>query len=492
MHEGDGLLDIASSVACLQGDRIRGTWLTCELIQTTVGRIGPTTPFPDPERARTEIREGTRTLQVDTKGILMHIDRTHEIAVAAKPAATADPISSFGFVLASGTPAAGSSFGTGRARDASLLAFVREVVDVASVFPQRHATIVVPPAGPAADAVRIADEERADVMRDAEVDDFACGLMPQVTDAPLRPAAHLVLCALELLPAPRVFLAAVLLFGELARLLAPLPLEGTDAAPGDDQGFTGAGGHGGQVDFPQVDRRLHPAGSRFRLGDFDADVQLEAPVPHQHARSGVLRQGERQHHAPFFPVDGQGGPLDGIQRFGAPGILHAHLGMLPAQRARRLNVGEEGVDDLLHLLSIEGEPAFGGVLQLPLSRPPGMVHAGHFVGLHAEIPDLGGFLLRRFEAAEEGWRETSQAIDAHCFHTRLFFLSARKTGISRMDRWPSGVAFTPSPRRERALPLRFVVLTGKHLVGKGEEISPVWTSINSIISTVICVKWMPR
>ena len=42
-----------------------------------------------------------------TKGILMHIDGPHEIAVAAKPAATADPISAFGFVfvLASGTPA---------------------------------------------------------------------------------------------------------------------------------------------------------------------------------------------------------------------------------------------------------------------------------------------------------------------------------------------------------------------------------------------------
>src|SRR5215471_18804770 len=97
-------------------------WLTCRLIQTTSGRAGPTTPFPDPERARTEIREGTRKLPMDAEGILMHIDRTHEIAVAAKPAATADPISSFGlvFVLASGTPATGASFGAGRARDASL------------------------------------------------------------------------------------------------------------------------------------------------------------------------------------------------------------------------------------------------------------------------------------------------------------------------------------------------------------------------------------
>ena len=101
-------------------------------------------------------------------------------------------------------------------------------------------------------------------------------------------------------------------------------------------------------------------------------MQLEAPVPHQHASSGIVgkreRQDEgrtalahRQHHAPLFLVDGLGGPLDGIERFGAPGILHAHLGMLFAQRARRLYIRKKGVNDLLHGLSIEGEPAFGGL-----------------------------------------------------------------------------------------------------------------------------------
>jgi hypothetical protein len=57
-----------------------------------------------------------------------------------------------------------------------------------------HAAIVVPPAVPITNAVRVADEERADVTRDAEVDDFARGLMPQVTDTPFGPATHLVLC----------------------------------------------------------------------------------------------------------------------------------------------------------------------------------------------------------------------------------------------------------------------------------------------------------
>ncbi len=117
---------------------------------------------------------------MDAKGILMHIDRTHEIAVEASSAVVADPISSFGFVLvlASWTPAAGASFGGGRAQNASLFAFVREVIDVTAVFPLRHAAIVAPATIAGADAMRVADEERPDLVLDAEVGDFARGLMP--------------------------------------------------------------------------------------------------------------------------------------------------------------------------------------------------------------------------------------------------------------------------------------------------------------------------
>jgi len=183
---------------------------------------------------------------MNAKGILMHIDRPHEIAVAAKPAATADPISSFGFMLmlASGTPAAGASFGAGRARDASLLRFMREVIKVFAVFPLRHAAIVMPATIVGADAVRIADEERADVVLNAEVDDFASRLVPQVAHAPLGTAAHFVLRALELLPTARMLRAPALFFGELAELLAALALKAADAAPGHDQGFARAGRHG--------------------------------------------------------------------------------------------------------------------------------------------------------------------------------------------------------------------------------------------------------
>ncbi len=227
---------------------------------------------------------------MDAKGLLMHIDRTDEIAVAAKPAATADPSSSFGFVLmlASGTPAASASFGAGRAQDASLFAFVHEVIKVFAVFPLRHATIVVTATIAGAHAVRIADEERADVVRDAEVDDFASGLMPQVTDATLGPTAYLVLGPLEFFPASRVFGAAALLFGELPELLAALPLERADAAPGDDERLARAGRHGGQVNLTEVHGCLHRAGSLFRLRDLNPSLVSSKPRFHTSVHAPAL------------------------------------------------------------------------------------------------------------------------------------------------------------------------------------------------------------
>ena len=93
---------------------------------------------------------------MDAVRILMHIDRAHQIAMTSKAALAADPVSPPGLVcvLASGAPAAGSSFGAGRAQDASLLAFVREVVNVLAVFPLRHAPVVMATTVPGAHAVR--------------------------------------------------------------------------------------------------------------------------------------------------------------------------------------------------------------------------------------------------------------------------------------------------------------------------------------------------
>jgi hypothetical protein len=202
-----------------------------------------------------------------------------------------------------------------------------------------------------------------------------------------------------------------------------------------------------------------------------ADVQFKAPVPDQRACPSVLRQGDwqqqgrvafahRQHDAPFLPVDGLSGPLDGIEAFLAPGGRACHLRMLPAQRARCLHVGEEGVHDLLHGLSIEGEPAFGSLFQLTLSRPFRMAHTRLLVQLHTAVPHAGRFLPRLFESTEAGGRQIGQAIHAHCLHTNEFSWSARKTVMGRSGSDPSRVASTPSFFRGRALPLPFAG-TGK-------------------------------
>jgi hypothetical protein len=273
----------------------------------------------------------------------------------------------------------------------------------------------------------------------------ACGLMPQVAHAPLGPSTDRVLGPLELLEASGVLLAPAQLLGKLPELpgsrcrlrlrmprpvtMSALPIVVVTAE---------------RLDFPQVHGRLHQAGSPFRLLHVYADVQLEAPVPDERAGPGVLGKGEgqnerrvafahRQNDAPLLAVDGLSGPLDWIEAFLAPGIRACHLGMLPAQRTGRFDIGEKGVNDLLNGPSIEGEPAaFGSLFQLTLSRPFRMARTRLLVQIHAAVPHAGRFLLRRFEAKEAGWRQIGQAIHANGLHTKLFSLSARKTGMGHI------------------------------------------------------------
>jgi hypothetical protein len=233
---------------------------------------------------------------VDTKGTLVHIDRANEIAMAKKAALTAHPSSTFGLMTmpASRTPATGTSFGAGRAQDVSLFAFVREIVDIFAVFPLRHTSIVVSATIVRADAMGVADEERADFLLDAEVNHLTSGFVPQISHALLCPATYLVPGTLQFLPAPRVVLAAILLFGELAKLPTALALEGADASPGHDECLARVGGNSGQVYFPQVDRCLNGSWGRLRLLKLDADMQLEATVPDKRTSPGTLRKRERQ------------------------------------------------------------------------------------------------------------------------------------------------------------------------------------------------------
>jgi hypothetical protein len=198
---------------------------------------------------------------VDAKGILMHIDRPDEVAVASKATLAANPSSAFGLVLTSRTPATGSSFGGGRARDAGLRGLVSQVVDILAVFPQGHAPVVVAAAILVAHAVRVADEERAYLVFHAEVDHLAARLVTEITHAPLYPPAYLVLGALELLPAAGLFGTPGLLPADLSDLLRSPSFERADAAPGHDQGFPGIGADSGKVDLAQINRRCTAPGA---------------------------------------------------------------------------------------------------------------------------------------------------------------------------------------------------------------------------------------
>lgn len=148
----------------------------------------------------------------------MHIDRTDQVPMSGELALAAYPISALGFVFVPTcrTAARCASFGAGEAHDVSGFAFVGQVVDIFAIFPQGHALIVVPTAVLLADTVRIADEEGSNFLLDAEVNHFAAGFVPQVTDAPLGPATLCVFCLLQSLPASGILCAPGLLLGNLA------------------------------------------------------------------------------------------------------------------------------------------------------------------------------------------------------------------------------------------------------------------------------------
>src|SRR5258706_4883557 len=241
-----------------------------------------------------------------------------------------------------------------------------QVVNVFAVFPQGHALIVVASSIPITHAVRVADEETPYLVLDAEVDHDRGCFMAHIRDTPFGTAADLVLGSLQLLPTAGVLLAPALLFGKLPQLPTSLPFERANTAPGHDHGYARVGSDGGEVDFSQVNGGLHHSRSMFCLGYLDADVQLKAPVPDQRTRPAVGRKGERQDERgttpthrqddpPLLLADCLGRPVDRVEAFGAPGVLHAHLWMLSTQFAGGLDSGEEGAADRLHRLTMHGQ-----------------------------------------------------------------------------------------------------------------------------------------
>jgi hypothetical protein len=343
----------------------------------------------------------------------MHIDRTHQITVTREPASAACPISPFGllFMPTARTLATCSSFGASEARDVSLFGFMGQVVNVFPILPQRHTLIMMPSSILIADAMRIADEERAHLVLNAEIDHLARRLMSLIADTPFSAATLLVLGALKLLPATGILRASGLLFRNLAELLVPLSLEGTDTTSSDNQGFSRVRGDGCKVDFTQSNGCVNSASRLLCLLYSDTDMQFKAMVPDERTATTCFWQIKRKHQgfAPFAHWqhdasklfgDGLCGPRNGIEPLRFVGIAHLHLGVSLPKLARGLDVGKKGMNDHLYRLAMQGELPLGGLLQFIASGPLGMGETRRLVGLHAAVPHVRGFHLSIAQAAK--------------------------------------------------------------------------------------------
>src|ERR1700757_3177917 len=206
--------------------------------------------------------------------------------------------------------------------------------------------------------------------------------------------------------------------------------ERADTAPGDDHGSSCVGGDSRQVDLAEVYGRLGGAWSLLRLWYLHADVQLKAVIPDQAACPAVFRQINGQHqrwttlshwqdHPAMFTRDGLRRPLDRIEVFRAPGVLHLHLGVSPAKLASRLDVGEESGDDHLDRLTMQRETPFCRFLQNITSRPFRMAGAGGLVRFQTGVPYLRCLHLSSLAALELAVRQVMQLVDFHRFHDTI-------------------------------------------------------------------------
>ena len=148
----------------------------------------------------------------------MHIDTANHIAVPNKATGFACPISSLGLVFlpAYRTLATCASFRASEAHDASLLGFMSEVVDILAILPQGHTLVVVTTTSTVTDPMRVANEERDNLVLSAEVDHFAGRFVPQITDTAFCSCFDLVLGSLQFSPSARELLASGLLLRNLA------------------------------------------------------------------------------------------------------------------------------------------------------------------------------------------------------------------------------------------------------------------------------------
>jgi len=211
----------------------------------------------------------------------MHVDGPNQIPMSLKTAVFTGPLPIARLVcMPTGrTPAARSSFGAGEARHMGLFAFVGEIVHVFAIFPQRHTLVMVSPVVVITDSMGIANKECAHLFFDAKVNHFSRGFMTQITNTPFSAATLLVFCVLELFPAPGILFASTLLFGNLTKMSVSLPLQRTNTAPGDNQGFSRVGCYRCEMDFSQVYRCLNIAGCLFNLWNLNTNMEFKTVIP---------------------------------------------------------------------------------------------------------------------------------------------------------------------------------------------------------------------
>jgi hypothetical protein len=336
----------------------------------------------------------------------MHIDRANEVTMALKSTDPAGPISAFGLLFlptsrASLAPC--SSFGASEARDVGSFRFVTQIVDITAILPQGQTLIVMPAMIPIAHPMRIANEERSDFIGDTKINDLTGGFMPRITHTPSRAGADFMLGA--------------------------LPFERTDTTACHDQGPLCIRRDSRKVDLSQVNRSMALSGSSFSLWNLHTDMQLKAVVPDQRTSSAVFRKlkrqneglatlAHRQNDTSLLAAHSLNRPLDGIEAFLSPWILHLHLRMRLAQLACGLDSGKKGMDYHLDRLAMQRKVSIGCLMQFIAPRPFGMSHSGLLVSLATEVPDTGRFHLSCFQASKQLWGGV-QSIHTYGIHCCL-------------------------------------------------------------------------
>jgi hypothetical protein len=366
-----------------------------------------------------------------TKSEWMHIDTADNVPMACEATFAACPISSLGLVFMPTyrTLATCTSFGASEAHDVGLFGFLCEVVDILAILPQGHSLVMVTTRMAVADAVRIANEEGPNVVLLTKVDHKAGSFVTQITNAALCSCLDLVLGSLQLSPSARVLFASGLLLCDLAQLLASLSFERANATACHDQGLSSIRRDSCQVDFTQVNRCMNLTGCLFSLWYLNTHMQLKSVVPNKAASPTVFRQVKRQNKRVTAFSHGKDNPsiltayslsrpLDRIEAFFSPWILHLHLGMRLAEFACGINVGKKGMYDHLHRLAMQSKLAFGRLLQLVASRPFRMAHSGLLVDLDTEVPNFRCFHLSIGHPSKQFWGGF-QSIHTHCIHAMI-------------------------------------------------------------------------